>query len=104
MPYYGPDESAETIFLERTFVAGDFISGVGYGEWALGLVKVMKLNQADTMDRCSASAVYFLCALLMESKKNTQAIHFSSRVHYAPPYSRDHIHGCASEHRAIHIH
>jgi len=30
-PYYGPDEPADTIYLERTFVAGDFISGVGYG-------------------------------------------------------------------------
>lgn len=31
-PYYGPDEDAATIFLERTFIAGDFICGVGYGE------------------------------------------------------------------------
>ncbi|TFK42130.1 hypothetical protein BDQ12DRAFT_732849 [Crucibulum laeve] len=31
MTYYGPDESAYDIFLERTFVAGDFISGLGYG-------------------------------------------------------------------------
>ncbi|KAG6911288.1 hypothetical protein DXG01_002127 [Tephrocybe rancida] len=30
-PYYGPDEDAATIMLERMFVAGDFISGVGYG-------------------------------------------------------------------------
>ena len=26
-----PDESASEIFLERTFLAGDFISGLGYG-------------------------------------------------------------------------
>lgn len=32
-PYYGPDEDAATIFLERTFIAGDFICGVGYGEF-----------------------------------------------------------------------
>jgi hypothetical protein len=32
MPYYGPDASPEEIFLERTFVAGDFVCGVGYGE------------------------------------------------------------------------
>lgn len=31
-PYYGPYESAEDIFIERTFVAGDFIAGVGYGQ------------------------------------------------------------------------
>jgi len=30
-PYYGPDEDATTIFLERTFVAGDLICGLGYG-------------------------------------------------------------------------
>ncbi|KAG5653909.1 hypothetical protein H0H81_009501 [Sphagnurus paluster] len=30
-PYYGPEEDAATIFLERTFLAGDFICGVGYG-------------------------------------------------------------------------
>ncbi|KAF9479417.1 hypothetical protein BDN70DRAFT_692120 [Pholiota conissans] len=30
-PYYGPDESAYDIFLERTFLAGDFISGMGFG-------------------------------------------------------------------------
>lgn len=31
-PYYGPDEDPATIFLERSFLAGDFVSGVGYGE------------------------------------------------------------------------
>ncbi|KAF8204054.1 hypothetical protein BJ912DRAFT_224815 [Pholiota molesta] len=30
-PYWGPDESAYDIFLERTFLAGDFLSGMGYG-------------------------------------------------------------------------
>ncbi|KAF8971758.1 hypothetical protein BDZ97DRAFT_1143843 [Flammula alnicola] len=30
-PYYGPDESAYDIFLERTFLAGDFVTGLGYG-------------------------------------------------------------------------
>ncbi|KAF8191259.1 hypothetical protein BJ912DRAFT_964704 [Pholiota molesta] len=29
--YYGPDESATDIFLERGFLAGDFLGGVGYG-------------------------------------------------------------------------
>ncbi|KAG6911289.1 hypothetical protein DXG01_002128 [Tephrocybe rancida] len=31
MPYYGPDESPHDILLERTFVAGDFVCGTGYG-------------------------------------------------------------------------
>ncbi|KAI9062690.1 hypothetical protein FKP32DRAFT_1723600 [Trametes sanguinea] len=30
-PYYGPKEDEQAINLERFFVAGDFISGVGYG-------------------------------------------------------------------------
>ncbi|KAF8992988.1 hypothetical protein BDQ17DRAFT_1253340 [Cyathus striatus] len=30
-PYYGPVSSPHWIFLERAFVAGDFIGGVGYG-------------------------------------------------------------------------
>lgn len=37
MPYYGPDEDSDTIFLERTFLAGDFINGMTLGEnlrWA----------------------------------------------------------------------
>lgn len=32
-PYYGPDEDAHTIFLERTFMAGDFVCGTGYGAY-----------------------------------------------------------------------
>ncbi|TBU26636.1 hypothetical protein BD311DRAFT_789690 [Dichomitus squalens] len=30
-PYYGPHESEDDINLERFFLAGDFVSGVGYG-------------------------------------------------------------------------
>ncbi|KZV76098.1 hypothetical protein PENSPDRAFT_731351 [Peniophora sp. CONT] len=30
-PYYGPDEDAATILLERTFLAGDLTCGLGYG-------------------------------------------------------------------------
>ncbi|KIL60275.1 hypothetical protein M378DRAFT_14252 [Amanita muscaria Koide BX008] len=31
MPYYGPNEDSDTIFFERTFLAGMFVVGVGYG-------------------------------------------------------------------------
>ncbi|KAF8220407.1 hypothetical protein L208DRAFT_1416769 [Tricholoma matsutake] len=31
MTYYGPDEPPSTVFLERTFLAADFLGGVGYG-------------------------------------------------------------------------
>jgi len=30
-PYYGPDEARDDILTERSFLAGDFISGMGYG-------------------------------------------------------------------------
>jgi hypothetical protein len=29
--YYGPDEDATTIFLERTIVSSNVIGGLGYG-------------------------------------------------------------------------
>ena len=32
--YYGPDEDDATKDLERFFLAGDFICGVGYGQSA----------------------------------------------------------------------
>lgn len=32
MSPWTPDEDPNTLFLERTFVAGDFITGMGYGE------------------------------------------------------------------------
>ncbi|KAK2462418.1 hypothetical protein APHAL10511_005552 [Amanita phalloides] len=31
MPYYGPLENGYTLFLEKTFLAADFVGGVGYG-------------------------------------------------------------------------
>ena len=34
-PYYGPVEDKATIDLERFFLAGDFIAGVGYGACGL---------------------------------------------------------------------
>lgn len=30
--YYGPDEDETTKDLERYFIAGDFITGTGFGE------------------------------------------------------------------------
>lgn len=32
MPYYGPDEPYETIMLERYFLAGDVVVGLGFGK------------------------------------------------------------------------
>ncbi|SJL08136.1 uncharacterized protein ARMOST_11499 [Armillaria ostoyae] len=35
MPYYGPDEPYETIMLERYFLAGDVVVGLGFGVQAV---------------------------------------------------------------------
>ena len=40
-PYYGPDESATEIFLERTSLAGDFLSGVGYGNYTFPISRTI---------------------------------------------------------------
>lgn len=31
MSYYGPQESAEMLFLERTFLLATFVAAIGYG-------------------------------------------------------------------------
>ena len=48
MSYYGPQESAEMLFLERTFLLATFVAAIGYGaslilvhEW-LNLIDVSK--------------------------------------------------------------
>lgn len=41
--YYGPDEPADDVYLERTFLAGDFITGVGYGFQAALFINCAKL-------------------------------------------------------------
>ena len=40
-PYYGPNESATRIFLERTSLAGDFLSGVGYGKYTFPISRTI---------------------------------------------------------------
>lgn len=47
-PYYGPDESPYDIFLERTFLAGDLLSGVGYGECYYGMSENVGKNLTYT--------------------------------------------------------
>ncbi|KAF9469643.1 hypothetical protein BDZ94DRAFT_16078 [Collybia nuda] len=51
MPYYGPNASPEEILLEQTFVAGDFVCGVGYG---------------------AQIVLYTSCALYLWSQRNTR--------------------------------
>ncbi|PFH45793.1 hypothetical protein AMATHDRAFT_8659 [Amanita thiersii Skay4041] len=50
-PYYGPDEPYETILLERSFIAGGYIAGAGYG------IQVV---------------LYVICALYLWSQRKRQ--------------------------------
>ena len=100
MTYYGPDASPHEIFLERTFIAGDFISGVGYGQ------QTPKLRVQRKLTRCirrATSAVYFLRPLPMETKEDSQAFNFTAFVHVVPPRNRDNFYDCPSENRSAHV-
>ena len=66
MTYYGPDEDAATILLERTFVAGDFICGLGYGKALSKLRPSVRTHYNYRNGNCH---VLLLRDLLMESKK-----------------------------------
>jgi len=64
-PYYGPDETADTIMLERMFVAGDFISGVGYGiELVLYLFCARHLWKARRIRSMSSFLLAYITLLL----------------------------------------
>ncbi|RPD82718.1 hypothetical protein L226DRAFT_450718 [Lentinus tigrinus ALCF2SS1-7] len=64
-PYYGPDEDENTINIERFFVAGDFVSGVGYGVqlilWAKCALYLWKQRQRSIKTRL---LLYYISLLL----------------------------------------
>lgn len=49
MTYYGPDEPYETILLERYFMAGDLICGLGLGMFLAIFLRFNSLT--DEIDR-----------------------------------------------------
>ncbi|KAG6841579.1 hypothetical protein C0991_009614 [Blastosporella zonata] len=67
-PYYGPDEDAATIMLERMFLAGDFISGVGYGiQLLLYLACARYLWNKRHLRQCIFLLSYITLLLCVES-------------------------------------
>lgn len=44
---YAPDEPASTVFLERTFLAGDVIVGLGYGKQHFSFKQFALLSQMN---------------------------------------------------------
>ncbi|KAF8965861.1 hypothetical protein BDZ97DRAFT_1699028 [Flammula alnicola] len=63
-PYYGPDEPASEIFLERTFLAGDFISGFGYGIQMV-LYTSCALHLWNTRKIRGRNAIFLLCYITL---------------------------------------
>ncbi|KAG2022582.1 hypothetical protein CC2G_000319 [Coprinopsis cinerea AmutBmut pab1-1] len=72
-PYYGPDASAKDIFLERTFVAGDVVTGTGYGiqlvlfttcaKYLWEKIKVSK--RSNTSSKSSAFLLAYMVVLMI---------------------------------------
>lgn len=95
MPYYGPDEPAETIYLERTFLAGDFISGVGYGiqlvlytTCALYLWSQRKLRKQAIFLLAYMTLLLTIESIFMVVQANTvQSIYIDNRNYPGGPWT-----------------
>ena len=76
---YRPDEDEATILLERNFIAGDLIVGMGYGMYKLKLSK----NHTERMCcRNPVGDVHVLCHLLVATEKGEESCSIPPRVHY----------------------
>jgi hypothetical protein len=62
-PYYGPDESSYDIFLERTFLAGDLLSGVGYGEYCYGTSENLTHSRIQAFNWFCTHHVHYFCGM-----------------------------------------
>ncbi|KAF8899419.1 hypothetical protein BD779DRAFT_82945 [Infundibulicybe gibba] len=94
MPYYGPDEPAETIFLERTFIAGDFLSGLGYGVQLVLFTScaLFLWEQRKTRRQAVYLLVYITLLLLVETlfeavqARTVQVIYIDNRNYPGGPW------------------
>ncbi|KAG6902742.1 hypothetical protein C0995_012406 [Termitomyces sp. Mi166 len=75
MPYYGPDEPPETIFLERTFLAADFLGGTGYGEYmdATGVNFELKVLIPKSFSGAEL-VLYASCSSFLWKTRHTRAV------------------------------
>lgn len=62
MAYYGPQEDSTTIFYERTFLAGIFVQGVGYGAQLVLYIMCVRYLWRERKSR--GGAMLFLIAYI----------------------------------------
>jgi len=96
MPYYGPDnEDANTILLERTFLAGDFINGMTFGIIICMYFSCMQVlwNQKNTR-RFSTFLMIYLTVLFITmiifssvSAGTVQQIYIDNRNYPGGPWT-----------------
>ncbi|KAH9923181.1 uncharacterized protein BXZ73DRAFT_51093 [Epithele typhae] len=66
VPYYGPDEDEATINLERFFLAGDFVTGFGYGvQFVLWAISVRYLWNKRPRGRNAMLLLSYITLLLV---------------------------------------
>ncbi|KAG9218943.1 hypothetical protein CCMSSC00406_0000943 [Pleurotus cornucopiae] len=94
MVSYPPDEPASTILLEQTFVAGDFICGIGYGiqivlffSCAIYLWKQRK-SKPQTMFLLAYIIVLFCVETIFEAvqARTVQVIYIDNRAYPGGPW------------------
>lgn len=94
-PYYGPDESPATVFLERSFLAGDFISGVGYGKLVSWNVVHFLFMHIHT--RVSIATLCYVFKIPLGNKESPWTVDLPPCIYYLPSLHRNHIRNFAGE-------
>lgn len=98
-PYYGPDEDPATIFLERSFLAGDFIAGVGYGELPhLSRVVLLTSYLPNMTARASTVDVWRVRDLSMEDEKSPEEFIIPPCVYHHTALCGDDLRGYTGIH------
>ncbi len=92
--YYGPDESATDIFLERGFIAGGFLGGVGYGK----LYDAIQKSVAEEITRNPVYPIPIVCHVSVERPPRSEwPVHISPGLYHGSHRHRHHLCRCASQ-------
>ncbi|KAJ3013836.1 hypothetical protein NUW54_g1477 [Trametes sanguinea] len=94
-PYYGPDENEQTINLERFFIAGDFVSGVGYGVhlvlWSSCALYLWKQRRRSWMMQALLGYISLLFAVetifSIVQARTVQLVYIENRNYPGGPWS-----------------
>ncbi|KAJ7486815.1 hypothetical protein FB451DRAFT_1554016 [Mycena latifolia] len=92
---YGPDESASDIALERAFIAGDVVTGTGFGvQFALYLMCVLYLWKRKKQNRYAKFLLAYTTALfavevlfVVVQAKTVQMIYIDNRNYPGGPWT-----------------